>query len=140
MNSIEKRNKYAYLMSKLKKATYNEFYYEAIFIEYAIIEDRTESILRHADVKYDEKIKLEQKLNKIKSNPKFCNKYCKKHFNDELIEEVRKWKYDRNNLIHSLVKCNYDEEQIKNIALYGECIAKKVANKSKLINNYFDNL
>lgn len=32
MQGKEKQNQYAILMSKLKKATYNEFYFEAIFI------------------------------------------------------------------------------------------------------------
>ena len=42
MNNIEKKEKYSNLMSRLKRATDNEYYYEAIFIEYAILEDRTE--------------------------------------------------------------------------------------------------
>ena len=32
MDNMEKKYKYAQLMTKLKKATYNEYYYEAIFI------------------------------------------------------------------------------------------------------------
>lgn len=138
MDNFEKRIKYAVLMNKLKKATYNEFYYEAIFIEYAIIEERTESILKHANIKCEDNTKLETKLNKIRSNPKFENKYCKKHITDNFIEEIREWKNQRNDLIHSLIKSKSNKEDIKNIALHGECLAKKLANKSKLINNYFD--
>lgn len=138
MDNFEKRNKYEILMSKLNEATYSEFYYEAIFIEYAIIEDRTESILKHAEIRCDDNTKLEGKLNKIKSNPKFENKYCKKHINNEFIEEIREWKNLRNSLIHALIKSKYSNDDIKNVALQGECIAKKLANKSKLVNNYFD--
>lgn len=47
MKNIKKKEKYAYLMDKLKAAITNEYYYEAIFIEYAVLEDRTASILRH---------------------------------------------------------------------------------------------
>ena len=63
----KKREKYAILMSKLKKATDNEYYYEAIFLEYAILEDRMESLLKHANIKYKEKdeksLKLMKKIN-----------------------------------------------------------------------------
>ena len=42
MKNEVKQHKYAEMMTKLKRATYEEYYYEAIFIEYAILEDRTE--------------------------------------------------------------------------------------------------
>ena len=138
MNNYDKKERYAVLMSKLKKATNNELYYEAIFIEYAIIEDRTESILRHANIKVDSNTKLHHKLNKIKSNPIFNNPYCKKHLTDELIDNLHEWKNQRNQLIHDLVKYQYGDETIKNIALQGECYVKRLSNKSKLVNNYFD--
>ena len=48
MNNYEKNLKYRSLNGMLAKALRYEFYYEAIFIEYAIIEDRTSSLLRHA--------------------------------------------------------------------------------------------
>lgn len=41
MNNKDKNKIYSDLMSKLKKSMTNEFYYEAIFIEFAILEDRT---------------------------------------------------------------------------------------------------
>ena len=55
MKNEVKQHKYSEMMTKLKRATYEEYYYEAIFIEYAILEDRTESILKHANVKYKDK-------------------------------------------------------------------------------------
>ena len=69
MNNYYKHEKYAELMEKLKKSLKNEFYYESIFIEYAIIEDRTESLLRHANIKTTDSknysLKLNDKLRKI---------------------------------------------------------------------------
>lgn len=50
MDNLIKKEKYANLMAKLKKATDNEYYYEAIFLEYAILEDRTDSLLKHANI------------------------------------------------------------------------------------------
>lgn len=143
MNNNEKKKQYAILMSQLKKATYNEFYYEAIFIEYAIFEDRTESILRHANIPYENSkgysLKLNEKLNKIKSRKEFNNKYIKKHIPNDFIEEIYSWKEKRDKLIHALVKNEYDYDTLKTIALHGECLANKLANKSKLVNKHLDN-
>ena len=114
----EKQTQYAILMNKLKKATYNEFYYEAIFIEYAIFEDRTESILKHANIdcinNKGYSLKLSEKLNKIKSRKEFQDEYIKKHITQELIDFL------------------------KNIALDGECLVKRFASKSQLVNKYLD--
>ena len=137
MDNIEKRSKYANLMYKLKKATDYEFYYEAIFIEYAILEDRTESLLRHSNTKIPDR--LCRKLDKIEN--KYVNvkdKYLNKHLTQELINEIREFKFSRDRLIHNLVECPYDYETIKNTAIYGEALVKKVNSKFKLVNNYFD--
>jgi len=50
-----KYGNYTEQMGRLKKAMANHFLLEALFIEYAVIEDRTESILRHAGVFNPEK-------------------------------------------------------------------------------------
>lgn len=138
----EKQNQYAILMSKLKKATYNEFYYEAIFIEYAILEDRTESILRHANINYKNNkgysLKLSEKLNKIKSRKEFQDKYIQKHITQDLITKIVEWKNERDKLIHCLVKNSFDLESLKNIALDGECLVKRFASKSQLVNKYLE--
>jgi hypothetical protein len=44
--NIDKYKAYRYSFSKLKKAMENEFYFEAILIEYAIFEDRINSLFR----------------------------------------------------------------------------------------------
>lgn len=138
----EKQSQYAILMNKLKKATYNEFYYEAIFIEYAILEDRTESILKHANIAYTNKdgysLKLSEKLNKIKSRKEFQDRYIKKHITQDLIMELEEWKNERDKLIHCLVKNTYDSKSLKSIALDGECLIKRFASKSQLVNKYLD--
>ena len=136
---MEKKYKYAQLMTKLKKATYNEYYYEAIFIEYAILEERTRSMLEHAKVFKDiDKCTLNVKLNKLKSNKIFQDKYIQKHLTKELLDEIYDWKNQRNKLMHDIIKTDYDNEKVKTLALNGECLAKKLNNKSNLINNYFD--
>ena len=142
MNNYKKYEKYKNLMGKLEKAKKNEFYYEAIFIEYAIIEDITESLLSHAKLKTtdsnEKEYSLNIKLKKIKGSEKFNQRYIKKHISNDLIENIFNWKNKRNKLIHSLISCKYSDEEIKNIALEGYYIVKKLNNKSTLVNNYLD--
>jgi hypothetical protein len=69
----EKRQVYAELKSKLKLALSKEFYFEAVMLEYAIIEDSTASVLFHAGVcknPYDSSKKLSNKLNSIEQQMK----------------------------------------------------------------------
>lgn len=142
MNNIEKKEKYANLMSKLKKATDNEYYYEAIFIEYAILEDRTESLLKHAGKKYQENngnpFKISKKLNKLKSEKEFQTSYIRKHITEELIEKIYEWKIERDKLMHNIINLQYANDDVKMLALNGECLVKKFNSKSQLVNNYFD--
>lgn len=82
MKNKEKQTKYAILMKKLDIATREEFYFEAILIEYAILEDRTESILRHANINVPRG--LQRKLNILKENKTFQNEKNPKAFNSKV--------------------------------------------------------
>ncbi len=142
MNNKEKNEKYKDLMSKMKKAINCEFYYEAILLEYAILEDRTESLIRHADLDISnisfKDLTLHKKLNKIKNNKIFKSDYITKHIDEKMIKEILEWKERRNKIIHDLIKIDYSNETIKQIALEGYEIVKKVNNKSTLVNQYLD--
>lgn len=142
MTNLEKRDKYAQLMKKLEDATNNEYYYEAIFIEYAIFEERTRAIFEHAKVPYknknDREYSIDKKLKSIKTNKHFQDEYIKKHITEELIDKIIEWKNQRNDLMHDIIKSNYDNEEVKNLSLQGECLAKKINSKSQLVNNYLD--
>lgn len=144
MNNKQKNLKYADLMDKLKKSINNEFYYEAIFIEYAIFEDRTESLLKHAKYKIIDidgrNFSLQNKLNKIMNNTKFQDKYVKKHITNELLFKLDNWRKKRNKMIHDLIKCEYTNDDIKKIALEGYELTKKLNSKSTLVTKYFDKL
>lgn len=143
MNNIEKKEKYSNLMSRLKRATDNEYYYEAIFIEYAILEDRTESLLKHAGKKFQENngnpFKISKKLNKLKSEKEFQTSYIRKHLTEELIEKIYEWKIQRDKLMHNIINLQYKNDEIKMLALNGECLVKKFNSKSQLVNKYLDN-
>lgn len=144
MNNRQKNEKYASLMDKLKKSIRNEFYYEAIFIEYAILEDRTESLLRHAKLKTkgpDEKnLSLAMKLKNICNSPNFKKPYISKNLTSELLCSVNKWKVKRNILIHDLIRCPYKDEQVRNIAEEGYEIVKKMNSKSTMVNKFLDTM
>lgn len=139
MDKYKKNEKYKDLMEKLNKSIKNEFFYEAIFIEYAILEDRTESLLRHAKIN-EKNSTITLKINKIKTNKIFKDKYINKHLSIELLDKIIKWKNKRNELIHDLIKTKYTNNQIESIALEGYEIIKKVNNKSTLVNKYLDKI
>lgn len=139
MDNQKKYLKYKDLMEKLKKSIENEFYYEAIFIEYAIMEDRTSSMLRHAKFSQDSCEKeLFDKLKLIESSNKFNNEYIKKHLTKEFFNELHQWRIDRNNLIHDLVNKPYSNEHIEKVAKRGYELVKVLNNKSTLVNTYSD--
>ena len=52
-------------MEDLTLAVEKEFFYEAIFIEYVIFEDRTESLIRHSKVEHNLTLKEFDLYNKI---------------------------------------------------------------------------
>lgn len=142
MDNYEKNERYSELMEKLKKSIEEEFYYEAIFIVYAILEDRTESILRHANIDNindaGRSMTLNEKLNIINNNSKFKNDYIEGHLTRELINKIHIWKNRRNILIHDLINVKYNNEQIRHLAIEGYDLIKRINNKSTLINKYND--
>ena len=70
----------------------------------------------------------------------FKDKYCKKHLTLELIDELYKWKNKRNQLIHDLIKSNYENFDIKKVAEEGYELVKKFNGKTTLVNKHLDNI
>ena len=139
---IEKYEAYKAMKMNLNKAMKSGFYYQAIFIEYAIIEDRCLSLLKHAGVKYlDSKgheISLKEKLRKIKGNPAFLTDYVRKRITPELIDEIETWKTDRNQLVHALAKIPYNNASIREVAERGQTLINTLDNKVRSANRFFD--
>ena len=78
VDNQQKYENYRAQMGRLKSALRGHFYLEAIFIEDAVMEDRLEAILRHADkwhpkegsfISIDAKVKKVAKLAEEKKNP-----------------------------------------------------------------------
>lgn len=139
---MSKHDIYAAQKVKLKRAVTSGFFYEAILIEYAMLEDRTESALRHAGVKTVNSkgypLMLNEKLNKIKSDARFSDPFIKKRLTDELLELVREWKRKRDALTHALMKHPPDNEAAETVALEGAGLVRKLENKVRSVNDHRD--
>lgn len=135
--NMQKYENYKEQFKRLNKAMNNRFYLEAIFISYAIMEDRTESILRHAG-KWEQCVKRSRngapgihfKINKIKNladqNVSLLNKY----FSDDLLDNILEWKDERNRMIHALMKQSLTTDILESLAVQGKEYARTLANRS----------
>lgn len=136
-DNMQKYANYRTQMGRLKKALSYQFYLEAIFIEYAILEDRLESVLRHggnwdpkpgAFPSLDFKRKKVAKLAEERKNP------IRKYFPIELTDGIEAWKNERNRVIHALMKQSLHTEDLSKIAREGEALTKLICSKSTQYN------
>lgn len=127
-NNQQKYENYKEQAIRLKKAINAKFYLEAVFIEYAIIEDRFESALRHSDVIVDngKYSGLNKKLSKMEAIAREKKSLAHKYFKPELLESVTLWKEERNRLIHALMKQALTTEELQNLAEHGQVLVKKL--------------
>ena len=143
-NQLKYEN-YKEQFQRLNSALKSGFNLEAMFIEYAIMEDRTESILRHAEKweaylksrkgrvpNIDSKIRYIQKLAEQKKS--FPNKY----FSDNLLGQILTWKEDRNRLIHALLKQQLEHNEIRTLAEQGKQLVDELRKRSGIYNRAAD--
>lgn len=136
-NNMQKYANYKEQMGRLNKALANQFYLEAIFIEYAIMEDRLESVLRHSgkwNPKPNSFITLDRKCKIIEKMAEEKKSLAHKYFPVELTKDIEAWKDDRNRMIHALMKQQLHTEDLCNIAERGKGIVKTLCNKTTLYN------
>lgn len=140
--NMEKYQTYKSLNENLSKAMRSEFYYQAIFIEYAIIEDRCASVLKYAGIKYLDKkgrdISISQKLKEMRCNSSFQVPYVRQRITLELLDKIIEWKDKRDDLIHHLATIPYDHESVKATAIAGQELVKKLSSKVRSVNAYHD--
>ena len=136
-DNMKKYQHYRYMLNNLKYSLEKNFYLQAVLIEYAIIEDRIESIIKHLfgenkiynNVAKQDKKMLEAKLNYLKDNILYCSDaWIKKYVTFELINKIKNWKKNRNAIVHSLMNRYEESNQIKDIALEGEKLTMEVIN------------
>ena len=140
-----KYENYKEQFKRLNRALLNGFNLEAMFIEYAIMEDRTESILHHAemwenylksrkgkDVTIDSKIKYIIKLSENKKD------VLHKYFSDDLLTQILDWKNERNRLIHALLKQELAHNEVLGLAEKGNILTKSLKSRSSNYNRRID--
>lgn len=121
---------------RLSKALKHNFYLEAIFIEYAIIEDRLSSILRYEGNTINSKngfVSIEKKINKVRAISENKTGLAIKYFTPNFLDTIESWKNRRNPLIHALMKQQLTTEELLDLATDGQAIVKEL---SRLSQNY----
>ena len=139
-DNMQKYENYKEQFKRLKKALENGFNLEAIFIEYALMEDRTESILKHAD-KWEAYLKNRNGRSNIDSKIKYIQKMAEnkkdlshKYFSDDVLSEILVWKDERNRLIHALLKQQLKHNEISDLAIKGNELLKVLKSKERNYN------
>lgn len=131
ITNMEKYSNYKEQMGRLKKAMDHHFLLEALFIEYAIMEDRCESLLRHSGVFNPERHDtINKKLNRIADLARNKKALIRKYISAELIEDIKTWKEERNRLIHALMKQNLTGEELERIGFQGQELVKVLCSKT----------
>ena len=136
-NRLEYEN-YKEQFKRLNKALANGFNLEAMFIEYAILEDRTESILKHGGL-WDTYLKkrgnrgatINSKISYIQGRVNSGDKLLKKYFSDDLLEQVLLWKDERNRLIHALLKQQLAHNEVSELAEQGNELVKTLRSRTE---------
>ena len=145
ISSQQKYENYREQFKRLNKALANGFNLEAMFIEYAIMEDRTESVLRHAEL-WDAYIKsrkgrgptIDSKIKYIRKRAEDNNGIFYKYFSDDLLDRILTWKNDRNRLIHALVKQELEHNEVRRLAEQGNELVKLLRNRASSYNRAAD--
>lgn len=133
MNDLTNMLKYANYreqMERLNRAMKERFFLEAMFIEYAVMEDRCESILTHAGVfRADRHFTIIKKIRRIEALTQ-SNVLAAKYFSKNLLERMIVWKDKRNAFIHALMKQVFTGDDLEEIVLEGQAIVKALCSKS----------
>ena len=139
-NNMQKYSNYKEQMGRLNRAIKECFYLEALFIEYAIIEDRTESMLRHTgiDTEKQKYASLYGKIKKLADMAREKKGLLRKYFTMEIWEDILSWKELRNQLIHALMKQSFHSPDLEKIVMDGLALVKVLNNKSSLYNRAVD--
>lgn len=130
---------------RLNSALKSGFNLEAMFIEYAIMEDRTESILHHAG-KWEDYLKnrkghnptIDSKIRYIQKLAEQKKTLLNKYFSDGLLDQVLAWKDDRNRLIHALLKQKLEHNEIRLLAEEGKQLVDELKRKAGNYNRAMD--
>ncbi len=135
--NMQKYLNYQEQFRRLYKAIKSEYYLEAVFIEYSILEDRTRAILTHAE-KYEAYLKkrgqyqetLDSKIKYIQHFATEKKSLLNHYFGDDLLTRILVWKEQRNGLVHALLDQKLHTEDIASFALTGMEYVKDIRNRA----------
>ena len=130
IDNEQKYRNYKEQIGRLNKAIKYGFLIEAVAIEYAIMEDRLESVLIHEGVFNSEKHgTLVRKLSLVKELQRRKGSLENKYLSVELLDSIDSWRKERNALIHALLKQNLSTEELTATAEKGNAIVKQLTSK-----------
>ena len=124
----EKGKRFEILIARLDESRKNGYYIEAMAITYALMEERTYSLLDKLGISYRNKDKLFQCLTYLKNNIvdrtltitptkvtiDDLTDYLKIELVDShLIDDIQTWRDTRNNVIHDLAKTTIDYSDLQ---------------------------
>ena len=139
--NMQKYENYRNQFSRLDKALKAEFYLEAIFIAYAIMEDRTESVLRHTGAweAYEKSrrghgVTLDSKIRRIQKMAESSKNICHRYFSDDTLQQILDWKNTRNVMIHALLKQKLADGELAALAQAGSELARTLRTKTGNLN------
>ena len=132
----QKYENYRAQSRRLTSALRSGFYLEAVFIEYAIIEDRLESALTHAGAFNPNRQRtITSKLSKLEKLCENRRGLARRYFSAELLAAIRAWKDRRNPLVHELMKQRATTGDFEAVALEGQALVKTLKSKVGSFNN-----
>ena len=140
--NMKKYENYKALFPRLGKAVEEEFYLEAIFIAYAIVEDRAESVLRHLGkwedyaqkcAEEDKCPTISGKISRIRKEAKKVSSPAHDPFSDDLLSRFMAWKDVRNKKIHALMNQSFSTDELKELAETGKDLARTFSNRTEAV-------
>ena len=135
----QKYENYRAQSRRLTSALRSGFYLEAVFIEYAIIEDRLESALTHAGAFNPNRQRtITSKLSKLEKLCENRRGLARRYFSAELLAAIRTWKDRRNPLVHELMKQRATTANFEAVAREGEALVKTLKSKVGSFNRAVD--
>ncbi|MBQ3431636.1 MAG: hypothetical protein IJG23_02510 [Clostridia bacterium] len=140
--NMVKYENYKEQSKRLEKALKYHFYVEALAIEYAIIEDRIESVLKHSGFAILDKkgrpYPIQYNINRLKTGAYFNTEYMRKKIPVDLIDKIETWKNSRNKVIHALMKRTFESGEFERLAMEGNELRKQISSKSLMVKRFND--
>lgn len=129
-SNTQKYYNYIEQMVRLKKAMAAQFYLEAIFIEYAVMEDRLASVLIHSGRKCGEREGIASKIKKVAALGTEESSLAHRYFPSDYMATLVDWKRQRDTIIHNLMNQKLATKDLQKIALEGQQIVKRLNSKA----------